>query len=239
MHDEIAMGILHGGAYLHEQLDALADEQGAIVAVRVDGFAVDVLHHQIGRAVIQIAAVDQSRDGRMSERRQDVPLAVQAIAHARMQRRVVQHLDGDGLLILGIIALAAVHRAHAAVPEDGSDAIVPDAGSDQAILVLHQQGFGRFADGIQQGILGSLIGCEQRLHRTLQFGVIAAGARQAHLALGGRGVHHLFKQRLNLLPAGARNHGGARPAISSSSHARARRISRCTVAADAPAAAAI
>ena len=130
---------LHRRTDLNEQLEALADEQRAAVAVGVDGLAVDVLHHQIGRAVLEIAAVDQPRNRRMIERGENMAFAVQAAAQPRVQCRMMQHLDGDGLLVLRIVSLGAIHRAHAAVPENGYDAIVADVRTDQSVLVFHQQ----------------------------------------------------------------------------------------------------
>ena len=64
---------------------------------------------------------------------------------------------------------------------------------------------------------------------------------------GRAGVDHLLEQRLDLLPARVRHHAGGcpreltrgLPTISLSNQARASRISRCTVAVDAPPAAAI
>ncbi len=100
MHHQVAMCVLHRGAYLDEQFEPFPNEQGAAVAVRVDGFAVDVFHHQVRRAVLEIAAVDQARDRWMIESGENVPLAVQPAAQSGMQRRVLQNLDGDGLLIL-------------------------------------------------------------------------------------------------------------------------------------------
>ena len=64
MNHQVAMRVLHRGANLHEQLEPFAHEQGAGVAIGIDGLAVDMLHHQIGRAVVEIAAVDQTRDAR-------------------------------------------------------------------------------------------------------------------------------------------------------------------------------
>ena len=125
--------------------------------------AVDVFHHEIRGSVLEIAAVDQARDRRVIEGGKDMPLAVQPAAQSWMQRRVLQNLDGDGLLILGVVALAAIHGAHAAVPENGNDAIRPDASSDQAVLVILQQGFGGVADGIEQGVFESRIRLEQGL----------------------------------------------------------------------------
>ena len=175
----------------------------------------------------------------MVERCQDVTLAVQAAAQTGVQRSVVQYLDGHRLLVLGIVPLAAIDRAHAAVTQDGHDAVVADASADQTVLMLHEQRFSRLADGIHQGILGPSIRGQQRLDRALELPIAFADGRQARGLLGGRRVDDLIEQRLNLLPARAWDHVGEYPAISCSSHARASRISRCTVAAEAPLSAAI
>ncbi len=74
-----------------------------------------------------------------------------------------QNLDGDRLLILRVIALAAVHRAHAAVPENGHDTIRTDARADQPVLVVLQQRFCGFADGVQQEVFAPGIRFEQGL----------------------------------------------------------------------------
>ena len=139
MDHEVAVSVMHRRAYLDEQLDAFADEQGAGVAVRVDRLAVDVLHDQIRCGVVQLAAVDQARYRGMIQRRQYVPLAVQPAAQARMQDGMLQDFDRDGLLILRIIALAAVNRAHAAMAQNRHDAIRADPRADQAVAMVLEQ----------------------------------------------------------------------------------------------------
>ncbi len=98
-----------------------------------------MFHDEVRRAVLEIAAVDQARDRGVIERREDVPLAVQPAAQPRMQGRMLQYLDRHGLLVLRVVALAAINRAHAAMAENRHHAIGPDARSDQAILVILQQ----------------------------------------------------------------------------------------------------
>ena len=84
----------------------------------------------------------------MIEGGKDVPLAVQSAAQARVQGRVLQYLDGDRLLILRVVALAAVHRAHAAMSENGHHAIGADARADQPVVMVLQQRLRGFADGV-------------------------------------------------------------------------------------------
>ena len=88
----------------------------------------------------------------MVERRQDVALTVQPAAQPRMDRRMLQYLDRDHLVILRIVALAAVHDAHASMAEDRHDAIRPDARSEQPVAMIFQQRLGGGADRVQQRI---------------------------------------------------------------------------------------
>jgi len=89
------------------------NEQGSGVTVDIDGLAIDKFHHEVRRSILEVAAVYQACDGGIVERRQDVALhCAIGLAQARMHRRMLQDLDGNGLTILRIIALAAVHRAH-------------------------------------------------------------------------------------------------------------------------------
>ncbi len=89
----------------------------------------------------------------MIERRQDVALAVQPAAQPRMHGRVLQNFDRDQLAILRIVALAAVHDAHAAMAENRNHPIRTDARSEQTVPMILQQRFGGRADRVQQRIL--------------------------------------------------------------------------------------
>ena len=110
--------------------------------------------------------------------------------------------------VLGIVALAAIDGAHAAMAEDGDDAVVADARTHQTVLMLHQQRFRRLADGVHQRVLGALVRGQQRLDRTLELAVASAGACQAGGLLPGRRIDHLVEQRLDLLPAPAQGSCG-------------------------------
>ena len=194
MHDQVTVRVLDRRANAYEQLETLAHEQGAAVAVVVDGLAIDMLHHQVRRSVVELPAVDQTRDGGMGECGEDVPLAVQPAAQAGMQGGVVQYLDGHRLLVLGIVALAAIDGAHAAMAEDGDDAIVADARTHQTVLMFYQQRFRRLADDVHQRVLGALVRCQQRLDRTQELSVASAGACQTRGLLSGRRINHLVEQ---------------------------------------------
>ncbi len=233
------MRVLNRGADLHEHFEAFTDEKCAAVAINVDGLSVDMFHHQIRCTVFQVAAVDEPRDRRVIERRKNMALAVQTAAHPWMQRGVMQHLDGNGLMVLRVVALGAIHGAHPTLPENGHHAIRSYASAEQPVLVFFEKGLGRSADGIDEGILGPLVGRQQRLHRIAQVAIALTGACQTRDALLGSGVDDFLEQRLDLLPACAWDHTVVFELISLSNQARASRMSRCTVAVEAPAASAI
>lgn len=125
------------------------------------------------------------------------------------------------------------------MPQDGDDAVTPDPRTDQPILMLGEQRIGRFAHRAQQGVCRALVGVQERLDGASQIRVAAAGMRQAIGAIFWRNVDDLIEQRSDALPSGLRDHVERQPVISLRSHARASRMSRCTVAVEAFAASAI
>ncbi len=239
VHHEVAMRVLHGAAHLQEQFQPLAQEKSAIVAVGVHGLPVDVFHDEIGGAVVEVAAVDETRDRGVIERRENVPLAVQPTAQPRMQGRMMQHLDRHGLLVLLVVALAAIHRAHAPVAEDRHDPVGSYARAEQPVLMVFQQRFGCRTHGVHQRIFGPPIRLQQRFDRVAQFCIVPARSGQAGGPVLRRKIGYGLEQRLNLSPARGRDHGAGPEPISLSSQARARRMSRWTVAAEVPTASAI
>ena len=61
-------------AHLAEKLQTLGRGQRVRLAVGVDRFAAHVLHDEVGKAVVGRPAVDQARDVRVIEMRQDLSL---------------------------------------------------------------------------------------------------------------------------------------------------------------------
>ena len=57
MYHQVAVGVLHGAADLHEQTQALLHIELIGVAVVRDGGAVDVFHHEVGLPLVRDAAV--------------------------------------------------------------------------------------------------------------------------------------------------------------------------------------
>ena len=71
MEHRILVEIIDGAADLLKDLDSPGDGELLFVAIFVDGLSIDVLHHIPGHSVRRVAAIEDARNVRMIERRQD------------------------------------------------------------------------------------------------------------------------------------------------------------------------
>ena len=117
------MHVVHGGAQRAEQIDALVHAELAVVAVGVDRLTFDVLHHEVRCAVLGRSAVEQVRDVRMAQLRQDLPLGLEPPQQRVGVEARLQQLDRDLLLVLLIVADRLEDLAHAAAAGLADDAI--------------------------------------------------------------------------------------------------------------------
>ena len=127
MDDQVLVRAVHRRAHDLEQPQPLLDAERARIAIDVDRLAVDILHDDVRRAVGGRAAVEQPRDVRMIERRQDLAFELQPALHLARQQPAPHQLDRDLLLELLVGALGEEHLAHAAAAEAAHDAIGADA----------------------------------------------------------------------------------------------------------------
>ena len=95
-------------------------------AIFVDGKTVDVLHHEIRKALAARAAVEQARDVRMFEPGEDLTLVSKALQHGVAVHAALDEFDGGAHRELRIVALAKKDSAHAAATQLAHDAIRPD-----------------------------------------------------------------------------------------------------------------
>src|SRR5262245_21227144 len=102
---------------LANQLDAGADGQSLLIRVPGDGLAFDVLHHEIRKAIVGAATIEQAHDVAMLERREDLTLVAEPGDRLGRADRAGQDLDGDAVNELLIIAYRQVHGTHAALAE--------------------------------------------------------------------------------------------------------------------------
>ncbi|MEM7351389.1 MAG: hypothetical protein AAF657_11320, partial [Acidobacteriota bacterium] len=108
MDDEILVCVLHRGADLAEELDALANAQALAITVLVDASALDALHDEVGSAVFGRAAVEQLGDVGMVELGEDLALATEAAPKALGGRRGAEELDRN-VLLERLLASSEVH----------------------------------------------------------------------------------------------------------------------------------
>jgi len=89
----MSMGELHGVAHGAKQPQPFLERCVVRLAVVGDRRAVDVLHHDPGRAIVQYAGVEQSCNAGMIQRRQRPLLRREASSSRGRQPGVTEDLD--------------------------------------------------------------------------------------------------------------------------------------------------
>ena len=105
MDDPLLVGVLHGLADLHEQVQPLGDRQAVLVAIVGDRDAADQLHDEVGPAGLGGAGVEHPGDVGVVHQRQRLPLGLEPgddllRVHARLDD-LQRHLAAHGLGLLG------------------------------------------------------------------------------------------------------------------------------------------
>ena len=80
------------------------------VAVAIDALAVDVLEHEVGLAERRDAGIEEVRDVRMAQPRQDAAFAPEALLAVAADQAGVQQLDRGHALEAAVAALGAARR---------------------------------------------------------------------------------------------------------------------------------
>ena len=149
MHHQAAVSGHHRLADAHEELEDRFVAELSRAAVVVDRPAVDVLHGEERLAGRRLAAVDQPRDRRMGEPRQDLPLGAETAARQLAAEGAAgEDLERHALAIDAVGPLGEEHAPHAAFAELAEDAVAVDA--------LRQRGGAVERDlprGTRQGLL--------------------------------------------------------------------------------------
>ena len=117
------MRVGNRGADLQEQLEALANAEASFVAPRRDRRAFDEFHHEKWASVRRHAAVEQRRDVRVREVREDLSLATEARQRDVGSKSLPHDLDRDTLVILVVGANGLVHVPHA-TDADGTKHVI-------------------------------------------------------------------------------------------------------------------
>src|SRR5580658_2050644 len=123
MDHELFVGILHGGADFAKEPQTFVDRELILVAILVDGWAFDMLHDQIGRAVFAASAVEELHDVGMVESREGLALVAKSMENLLGIDSGLNHFDRNLLSIVLIVPLAEINDCHAAVADLAENAI--------------------------------------------------------------------------------------------------------------------
>ena len=133
MNDRATVRIRDRAAHLAKELQPLGDGQRLAVAVLVDRLPLDVLHHEIRQAVVGRVAIEQARDVRVVEAREDLPLVAEVTQHGVGIHAALDELDRDELLVLTVGATREIDDTHPAAANPLLDLVVTDRLTDQAV----------------------------------------------------------------------------------------------------------
>jgi len=201
MHDQVLVGVLHRLADAQEQAQARGNVERLVERIGGDRHALDVFHDQVGRAIRGDAAVDQARDVRMFEAREDLAFLAEAMQQARC--RISDLLDRHALLEFAVAALGEPHLAHAADTQAAQHAI----GSEPARLrgvVVRGSGCDQRGRALHE-VRRALVGTQQALDFGAQRVVVAALCGQPGGALRDRKIYGVLEQFCDTLAV----HGAA------------------------------
>ena len=118
--------VRHGLAHLLEKLQAWPQTKPAFTAVLEDAFALHFLQRKIRLAGGADAGIQQARDVRMRESREDLSFSGEAQAQVRVGQTGAQQFQRDAALIQAVGAFGHPHLAHAAFAQQGFQTIRPD-----------------------------------------------------------------------------------------------------------------
>ena len=147
MDDEPVVGVLDGPAHVGEQVEPGLDGQPAVVAVGVDGLALDDLHREVGEAVGRRAPVEEPGDGGVLEPGEDGPLAEEPPDDDVGVEPPLEQLERDALVERPVGPLGEVHDAHPAAPDLAHDPVRPDAAARGVVGAVVEAGGEGGAEG--------------------------------------------------------------------------------------------
>ena len=183
------------GQHVVEQRETLAHAEALLLAMEVDGFALHQLEHEIGLPAGRHAGVEQARDVRVRQARQDLAFALEALGRGAPEQRQVQQFHRDFAAVAPVVAPRPPHGAAPALPERrvqrvGAQALADQGGRLGGERLPAEEAFdARRASGRQQAC--------QRLGRLR---VVATQGFQPRRALARRQVQQLVELRTQAGP---------------------------------------
>jgi OmpA-OmpF porin, OOP family len=209
VHDQPPVCVLHRVAHLAEECEPRPQVQAQAVAVQVDRLALDVFHHEEGRAVGRHPGIEEAGDAGVVQPRQDLPLGEEATPEQVGVEAGRKHLDRDAHLHLAAGALRQVDRPHPPLADAADEPVgpylpLPGPGVHPGRRGAEGQGRGHRARPLRQfrqPPLGTLRGFQQRRDLVVQRPVAAARLLEKTGALIGRPRARGVEQRRDPLPS--------------------------------------
>ena len=210
MDDEVLVRVLDGGADVEEQPQPRVDPEPVRVAVGGDRLTVDVLHHEVRQLAVGHAAVEELRDVRMAQRREDLPLGDESPLDLPVVEAAADDFDRHPAAELPVVTLREVDDAHAAASELAQDLVRPDVAGRVGIVEWSIAGEQRCRERGQRTLerAGGTVVCrEQFAHRGEEIAVTATGGRQPRGAMLRRLIEGRLEEIFDLLPPVAAHDG--------------------------------
>src|SRR5689334_18718909 len=111
------VSVLDGIHHLSEELQTLSNRESAAVAVSGQRHAVNILQRQVGLTILRKSGIEQARDVRVSQIREDFPFPGQPLGHDPPRQRRMDELQGYAPREQTVSSLGQPNASHAAVPE--------------------------------------------------------------------------------------------------------------------------
>ncbi len=223
--DQVRVRVRDGREHVEQQPQPRVDAQRSPIAIFVEALAVDVFQHEERLAGRRDARIDEMRDVRMREPREDAAFAPEArFARAADERRV-QEFHRGAAFEAAVAAFREPDRAHAALADERHEPVRADDGAG------HRERWRRDADASASDesrvrqvqrvpriesalfdqalvfekprVVQARVPLEQRLHVGRQRGILGAQRREPRRALGGREIQRAIEIRARGEPAGA------------------------------------
>jgi hypothetical protein len=220
VHDQVGVRVRHRREDVEEQPDARIDPQRVLVAMLVEVPAVNVLQHQIRLAGTRDAGVDETRDVRMSEARENGAFALEAFSTSAPDELGVEQLHRGLTLESAVAARREPYAAHATSAERLDQRVGADGraferfGPAEAARALVEES-GRAEDAM-------LI--QQRLDVCRQLRLLGAEERKPGVSILGCEPQGVIEMRADPVPAaGVEFHGACALSIRRSERRERRR----------------
>ncbi len=179
------------------------DPEAARVAVPVDRLPVDVLEDDVRLARGRHAGVDQARDVRVGEPREDRALAAEALLAGAADEARVQELDGDAPLEAPVAAARQPDRAHSAL----ADRLDQGIGADRLSRQRRRRRMRRSGALEETAARDLVLLRQERLEVRGDLGLLRAELLEPDPPLLGPHVHRAIEMRLDRAPAIAAQDG--------------------------------